>query len=73
MRSLEVEHCPTCKQPLDFVDAMNDGSPCECGEWWFTLPSPIKGTSSLDDSGWHFKAKAEAQATPAPETTNKEQ
>lgn len=56
MRSLKTEHCPTCKQPLSFLDAVNDYSPCKCGKWWYVMNPPQYGTSLLDDNGWHFKA-----------------
>lgn len=59
-RNVKTECCPTCKEPLSLTDALNDGTPCKCGEWWFVLLNPYPSTSLVDDSGWHFEAKKES-------------
>ena len=48
--------CPTCKQQLWFNDAINDGTNCDCGVWWYKLSPSVSGTSLHKESGWHFKA-----------------
>lgn len=63
-RKVRTECCPTCKEPLSYIDALNDGTPCNCGEWWYVMPHPSDGfvsTSNFDDSGWHFEPKPKHQ------------
>jgi hypothetical protein len=56
LRNIKTECCPTCKEPLSFVDAENDGAKCKCGTWTWSFHNPMHQESSAisDNNGWHF-------------------